>query len=60
MATQQAVQVMDNALATAMYATCYSVNYTMRISPKAFTFNKDMFVDVYLLTDLITISNRQQ
>jgi len=57
---QQAEQVMDNALATCMHATRCAVNHTMRTSPGALVFRRDMFIDVPILSGLLTIRNRRQ
>ena len=57
---QQAKQIMDNALATVMHATRCAVNNTMKTSPGALTFCRDMFVDVPIIADLIAIRNNQQ
>ena len=56
----QAEQIMDNALATVMHATRCSVNHTMKTSPGALTFRRDMFVDVPILADLVAIRNNRQ
>ena len=56
----QAEQIMDNALATVMHATRCSVNHSKRTSPRALTFQRNMFIDVPVLADLIAIRNRSQ
>ena len=57
---EEANQLIDNALATAMHATRCSVNATLQNSPGAIVFNRDMFIDVPLIADLETIRNRRQ
>ena len=57
---QQAEQLLDNALATVMHATRSAVNHTMKTSPGALTFYRDMFVDVPIMADLIAIRNNRQ
>ena len=57
---QQAEQIMDNALATVMHATRCAVNNTMKTSPGALTFRRDMFIDVPIMADLIAIRNNRQ
>ena len=57
---QQAEQIMDNALATVMHATRCAVNNTMKTSPGALTYRRDMFVDVPIISDLIAIRNNRQ
>ena len=51
---------MDNALATVMHATRCAVNNTMKTSPGALTFRRDMFIDVPIMADLIAIRNNRQ
>ena len=51
---------MDNALATVMHATRCAVNNTMKTSPGALTYRRDMFVDVPIMADLIAIRNNRQ
>ena len=50
----------DNALARAMYATRVSNNNAIATSPGAMVFNRDMFVDVPLISDLASIRDRRQ
>ena len=57
---QQAKQIMDNALATVIHATRCAVNNTMKTSPGALTFCRDMFVNVPIMVDLIAIRNNRQ
>ena len=57
---EQAEQIMDNALATVMHATRCAVNNTMKTSPGALTFCRDMFINVPIMADLIAIRNNRQ
>ena len=53
-------QKIDNALATCVHALRCAVNHTMKTSPGAMVFNRDMFMDVQLLADLESIRGRKQ
>ena len=57
---QEANRLIDNALATAMHKSRCSVNATPQNSPGSIVFNRDMFIDVPLIADLVTIQNRCQ
>jgi len=57
---EEANQLNDNALATAMHATRCSVNAKLQNSPGSIVFNRDMFIDVPLIADVVTIQNRRQ
>ena len=52
---ENAKQVMNNTLATAMHATRFAVNHTMKNSPGEIVFSRYMFVDVPVIADLIAI-----
>jgi len=45
---QQAEQIMGIALVTVTHATRCAVNHTMKTSPGALTFRRDMFVLMFL------------
>ena len=51
---------MENALATAMHVTWCAVNHTLKNSPSKIVFARDIFVDVPLIADVITIKQRHQ
>ena len=57
---QDAEQKVDNALSTCIHALRCAVNHTMKTSPGAMVFNRDMFMDVQLLSDLDAIQGRKQ
>jgi len=56
MATAQ--RVIDDALASAMYATRVAVSRTMRTSPGAIAFHRDMLLDVPLVVDYLFLQQR--
>ena len=56
---EEANQLIDNTLATAMHATRCSVNATLQNSPGAIVFNRYIFINVPLIADLETIRNRR-
>jgi hypothetical protein len=54
-------QLVDNALANAMYATCASYSGSLKTTPGALAFHRDMVMNIPLLADLTLIQeNRQQ
>lgn len=53
-------QMVDDALATAMYATRCAVARTLETLPGALVFRRDMFLDVLLLADLVQLQERRQ
>ena len=57
---QDATQQVENAIATTVYATRVSVSRTLGTSPGNLVFGRDMFLDVPLLADLVTIRDRRQ
>ena len=52
--------MIDNALATVVHASRCAVNHTMKTSPGAMVFNRDMMVDVPLISNLIAIGGQRQ
>ena len=56
----QAQQLLDDALATTMYATRTSVSRALGTSPGNLVFRRDMFVDLPLQADLVLIRDRRQ
>ena len=52
---ENAKQVMNHALATAMYSTQCAINNTMKNSLDKIVFARDIFVNVPVIADLITI-----
>lgn len=53
-------QLIDDALALAMYATRCAVSRTLGTSPGALVYKRDMFIDVPLMADLVQIQERRQ
>ena len=56
----QANDLMDECLATAMYATRVQTNRTMGISPGEFVYQRDMLHDIPIIADVLSIRNRRQ
>jgi hypothetical protein len=56
----QAGALIDSALATTMHATRASIHRTLRTTPGALVFQRDMFLDVPLIANLQTIRDRRQ
>ena len=56
----QAAQIVEDALATAMHATRCSVSRALGTSPGNLVFRRDMFIDLPLVADLIDIQQRRQ
>ena len=56
----EAEQKIDNALSTCVHALRCAVNHTMKTSPGAMVFNRDMLMNVQLMTDLASIRGRRQ
>ena len=58
---EQAAEIVDNALATAMHATRTAAGRSLDYqTPGALTFNRDMFLNVPFLADLQALQNRRQ
>ena len=57
---EEANRIVDNALATAMHAMRCSVSRALHASPGGLVFRRDMFVDVPLLADFITLHEHRQ
>jgi hypothetical protein len=55
-----AAQLVDSALATTMHAIRASIHRTLQVTPGALVFQRDMFLDIPLLADLINIRDRRQ
>ena len=53
-------QLMDNALATAMHATRCSVSSPIRTTPGALVYGRDMIMDVPLIANLTAIRDGRQ
>lgn len=57
---QQAHQIVDNALATAMHGLRCATSRVLGISPGALVYQRDMFHDLPLIADLVAIRQRRQ
>ena len=57
---KEAEQAVDNALYSCVHALCCSINQETLTSPGAMVFDRDMMIDIPLLTDLSAIQRRQQ
>ena len=57
---KQANQLIENALATATYATQCAGNSTLQNSPGSIEFQRDILIDVPLISDLFIIHDRRQ
>ena len=53
-------KMIDNALVTVVHASRCAVNHTMQTSPGAMVFNRDMMINVPLISNLMAIGNRRQ
>ena len=56
----QLTQLIENVLATVTYATRASVSRALNTSPGNLVFNRDMFIDVPLISNLAAIRDRRQ
>jgi hypothetical protein len=57
---QEAQQLVENALATAMHATRCAVHRTLGISPGALVYQRDMFLDLPIIADLVLLQEKRQ
>ena len=55
-----AQHVMEHAIATSIHATCCAMNHTMQHSPGEIVFQRDIFLDIPVITDLVDIRERGQ
>jgi hypothetical protein len=53
-------QVMDSALATTMHALRCSMHHALGMSPGAFVFQRDMFLNIPLIANLQMIQEQRQ
>ena len=53
-------QIVDNALATVVYSTRCSVLRALNMSPGAMVFHRDMFLDLPVLADLVSVQQHRQ
>ena len=52
--------MIDNALVTIVHASRCAVNHIMQTLPGAMVFNRDMMINVPLISNLMAIGNRRQ
>jgi hypothetical protein len=57
---QEATEILDSALGSAMYAIRATVHGALRNSPGALAFQRDMLLDIPLIADLHAIQQRRQ
>ena len=57
---EETTNMIDNALSTVVHASRCSVNHTMKTSPGAMLFNRDMMTNIPLISNLLAIGNRRQ
>ena len=55
-----ATNMIANALATVAHASRCAVNHTMQTSPGGMVFNRDMMINVPLISNLMAIGNQRQ
>ena len=57
---EQANNVIDTALQTAAYAARVTIHNSMKISPGALVFQRDMLLDIPLIADLYLLEQKRQ
>jgi transposase InsO family protein len=57
---EEAQLLVDSALATTMHATRTAIHTTLRVSPGAFVFQRDMFLDIPIIANMQMIQERRQ
>ena len=57
---EETTNMIDNTLSTVVHASRCSVNHTMKTSPGAMLFNRDMMTNIPLISNLLAIGNRRQ
>jgi hypothetical protein len=53
-------ELVDSALATALHASRATIHRTLGMTPGAIVFNRDMFLNIPLLTDFHILQTRRQ
>ena len=56
----QAHHLMEHAIATCIHDTRVAVNHTMQHTPGEIVFQRDMFLDIPVIADLVAIRERRQ
>ena len=58
---EAATQLVEQALATAMHATCCASHSSLdNVSPGGLVFRRDMFLDIPLIADIVTLQGLRQ
>ena len=57
---EQAATLVDRAIGVAQHAMRITIHRTLRVSPGALSFHRDMMLNIPLVADLITIRDRRQ
>ena len=57
---EQTNNIMDTCFATEAYASCAAIHRSLKISPGALAFHRDMILDIPLLADLHALHQRRQ
>lgn len=57
---QKAMKSLDDAIATTVHATRCTVSSVLGISPGALVYQRDMFLDLPIVADLLTIRDKRQ
>lgn len=57
---EQAEEMLDQSLAMAMRATRASMHRILKTTPGAIAFRRDMFLDIPIIADLVSIQQRRQ
>ena len=57
---EEAESLVDQCLAMAMYATRVQTNRSLGVSPGALVFQRDMFLDIPLIADIVQIRDGRQ
>jgi transposase InsO family protein len=53
-------ELVDTALATALHAACSTIHRTLGTTPGGIVFNRDMFLNIPLLTDFAILQDKRQ
>ena len=56
----QARNLMEHAIASCIHATRVAVNHAMKHTPGEIVFQRDMFLDIPVIADLVAIRKRRQ
>ena len=56
----QTNDIMDTCFATAAYASKVAIHHTLNMSPGALVFQRDMILNIPIITDLLHLHERRQ